>query len=46
MRRSGLGNHEAIDLLFVVTEGLHGDLPSAKILLKKRKFLVEQFAVD
>jgi TetR/AcrR family transcriptional regulator, transcriptional repressor of aconitase len=39
-----LGDHEAAEEFFFATEGLHSDLPSAKVLLKRLRILVNQFA--
>jgi len=41
---SVLGNHELAEVFFLATEGLHSDLPSAKVLLKRLGVLVDQFA--
>jgi hypothetical protein len=38
-----LGDHDVADVFFFVTEGLHGDLPSAKVLLKRLRILVTRF---
>jgi hypothetical protein len=38
-----LGNHETFEVFFFATEGLHSDLPSAKVLLKRLRVLVNQF---
>jgi AcrR family transcriptional regulator len=38
-----LGNHETAEVFFFATEGLHRDLPSAKVLLKRLWILVDQF---
>jgi hypothetical protein len=39
-----LGDHEVAEVFFFATEGLHSDLPSAKVLLKRIRILVSQFA--
>jgi AcrR family transcriptional regulator len=39
-----LGNHGVAEVFFFATEGLHSDLPSAKVLLKRLRVLVDQFA--
>ena len=39
-----LGDHDVAEVFFFATEGLHGDLPSAKALLKRLRILVNQFA--
>src|SRR5579862_1974820 len=39
-----LGNREVAEVFFFATEGLHSDLPSAKVLLKRLRVLVDQFA--
>jgi AcrR family transcriptional regulator len=41
-----LGNREVAEVFFYATEGLHSDLPTAKILLKRLRVLVDQFARD
>jgi TetR/AcrR family transcriptional regulator, transcriptional repressor of aconitase len=41
-----LGNHEAAEVFFFATEGLHSDVPSAKVLLKRLRVLVDHFARD
>jgi AcrR family transcriptional regulator len=41
-----VANREVAEVFFFATEGLHSDLPSAKVLLKRLKILVEQFAGD
>ena len=39
-----LGNHDVAEVFFLATEGLHSDLPSAKVLRKRLQILVDQFA--
>jgi len=41
-----LGNHDVAEVFFFATEGLHNDLPSAKVLLKRLRILADQFARD
>jgi AcrR family transcriptional regulator len=38
-----LGDREVAEVFCFATEGLHGDLPSAKVLLKRLRILVNQF---
>jgi hypothetical protein len=38
-----LGDHDVADVFFFVTEGLHSDLPSAKVLLKRLRIPVTRF---
>jgi hypothetical protein len=44
MRSLPAGDREAAEVFFA-TEGLHSDLPSAKVLLRTLRILVKQFAV-
>lgn len=41
---SALGSREVAEVFFFATEGLHSDLPTTKVLLKRLRVLVEQFA--
>ena len=41
-----LGDHEVAEVFFLATEGLHSDLPSAKVLRKRLQTLIDQFAQD
>ena len=43
---SVLRNHEVAEVFFLATEGLHSDLPSAKVLRKRLAVLVGQFAPE
>lgn len=38
-----LGDHEVAEVFFYATEGLHRDLPSTKVLLKRLRILIDQF---
>jgi AcrR family transcriptional regulator len=39
-----LRDYDAAEVFFFATKGLHSDLPSAKVLLKRLRILVSQFA--
>lgn len=39
-----LGDRKVAEVFFFATEGLHIDLPSARVLLKRLRILVNQFA--
>jgi AcrR family transcriptional regulator len=41
-----LGKHEVAEVFFLATEGLQSDLPPAKVLLKRLRILVNQFAPE
>jgi AcrR family transcriptional regulator len=41
-----VGDHEAAEVFFFATEGLHSDLPSAKVLRKRLQILIDQFTRD
>jgi AcrR family transcriptional regulator len=41
-----LGDRDVAEVFFFATEGLHSDLPSAKVLLKRLRILVNQFAEE
>ncbi|MBI2685778.1 MAG: TetR/AcrR family transcriptional regulator [Acidobacteria bacterium] len=39
-----LGDHERAEVFYFAMEGLYGDLPSTKVLLKRLRVLIAQFA--